>query len=155
MSDTLINPDYAVANVITSKRARAVGIIGDQWPYGPNIDPVARVKMVAWAEKNGLRLTWPKHRCLHWLRSGRCNVGHCDYVKNTSDPRYVWMDHVSCWNRDGRPAMLVCQPYGVSETDRLILDDIALAYDIDVQIGPTGWYGHNTTFITLTRRSTV
>lgn len=127
----------------TTAEARAVGITGSRgWPYGPNIDHQARRELVDWATQHRLRYS-RTGRCLDWLRTGRCPRDHIH-------SRGGWADHVTGWTRDGQPAVLVAQPYGISGdslTDLAELDRSGL----DVRINGTGWYGHGTTFITIWR----
>lgn len=131
-------------------RARAVGIAepsnAESWPYGPNVNHQARIELVEWAEREGL--VWaPGQDCLRWLAKGRCS-GACSTAYG---PRR-WRDHVSCWTRDGKAAVLVSQPYGLSNMARAQMDSEARERGLEVAVLPTGWYGHGTTFIQFTRR---
>jgi hypothetical protein len=117
-----------------------------EWPYGLHVDQKARRGMVAWAEKHGLRYQLGAD-CLHWLLTGSCTAEIC-LDRNT----YDWMDHVTGFSRDGFPAVLVCQPYGLHGTDIVgSLARLGIEYDLDVHIDGTGWYGHGTTFVQLRR----
>ena len=69
---------------VLDRRGAAIGLRSDPdyiggllWPYGPNIDVRTRARMCDWAEANGLRLARPRHKCLTWLRKGRCNRADC------------------------------------------------------------------------------
>ena len=72
-------------------------------------------RLTAW-QARGYRRS-PSHACLLRLGAGRCNGRHCPTM--TSD----WADHVDLWlRRDGRPACLTSQPYGLDEAARRHLD---------------------------------
>ena len=118
------------------------------WPYGPNVDVTARIRMLDWAEAHDLRLSHG-NRCLHWLRTGRCAVTTCQL----DPPHYRWMDHVTTWTRNGKPAVLVAQPYNLdadSFNDLAALSDLGLT----VEITRNSWYGHDTTFVGVWRTVT-
>lgn len=113
------------------------------WPYGPNISVESRGRMLDWAEAYGLRLAHPSHTCLRWLRKGRCMVAVCDSYR--SHPS--WWDHLTTWNRDGKSAVLVSQPYGLTDDDRADLARLDAEPGIHVEIRPDSWYGLGTTFV--------
>lgn len=139
--------EMAVANFAT--RARSVGVCSDNdWPYGPNTDYDARADLVSWAEAQKVRYS-PRAGCLHWISTGRCNVQLCMEDRNS----YNFMDHVTGWTRAGKPAVLVCQPYGLHGDDIRQLTELSTAWPVEVQIDGTGWYGHGTTFVQLWRSS--
>lgn len=136
------------------------GTTGGAWPYGPNISLPSRAALLDWAEPLGLRYS-PRARCLHWIARGRCAVQECCAGRW----HHRWMDHASGWTRDGRPAVLAAQPYGVTSDD---LARVAADLSLDVRVGHrpldvatpamtnadpqrTGWYGHGTTFIEIRR----
>ena len=124
----------------TVQEARAVGIIGDRWPYGPNISHEARRALVDWAVPRRLRLS-PRGRRLHWIVRGRCAVSFCWQDAN----RHPWMDHVTGWTRDGKPAVLVAQPYGLFTRCVADLAAVTEQWQLDIRVGGTGWYGYGTT----------
>ena len=128
----------------TAVEARAVGIVADRWPYGPNANPETRRPLVEWAKAGGLRYS-PHGRCLHWISRGRCAVSQC----NDGPHRRHWMDHVTGWTRDGAPAVLVAQPYGLTVDDLRDLADVDERWQLDVRVDGTGWYGFGTTFVEL------
>jgi len=111
------------------------------WPYGPNVSIPSRRALLDWAEGNRLRLAGGS--CLHWLRKGQCSscVGN----------REFWLDHVTGWARNGKPAVLIAQPYGVSEQSIADLAQLAVDPALMVRIDGTGWYGVGTTFIQVWR----
>lgn len=126
----------------TAAEARAIGITSAQlWPYGPNHDHQARRALVNWATRESLCYS-PTGQCLDWLRYGDCRAGH----DHTRPP---WMDHLTGWTRNGKPAMLVSQPYGLTRDCLAELADLDRS-DLPVSIDGTGWYGHGTLFITVT-----
>lgn len=126
------------------ERGKAIGIkSGEYWPYGPNVYVDSRADMVTWAEREGLKLS-PRGDCLHWLTRGRRNVALCERGD------HGWMDHVTGWNRDGKPAVLVAQPYGLTQRE---LAQLGALPDVDVRIDGTGWYGAGTTFVTVLPRA--
>jgi hypothetical protein len=119
------------------------------WPYGPNIDVPSRLAMVGWAEGLGLRrATGQQLNCVCWPTSNRrsrceCGLGETAYGK----PDHIW-DHVTHWkHRDGGRAVIVLQPYNVTDTGRAILDRWNTREDVHIEIRDNAWYGHGTTFI--------
>lgn len=126
------------------RRAKPI-LAGQDWPYGPNIDVRSRQRLVDWAEPIGLKRAKTSCQELHWLRKGRCGVVACTRMGR-------WMDHVTRWSLDGRPAVLVAQPYGLMNDDVAALGQVAGFDDLIVHIGHRGgWYGYGTTFIELWR----
>lgn len=118
------------------------------WPYGPNVDVAARARMLDWAEGHRLRLAQRGHRCLRWLRTGRCRW--CDAGDGAG--LRPWLDHVTTWTRDGAPAVLVAQPYHLDGQD---LEDLAVVTDdpaLRLELAEHGsWYGHGTWYIGIWR----
>ncbi|WDH78236.1 hypothetical protein PTQ19_12015 [Microbacterium esteraromaticum] len=135
------------------------------WTYGPNIDLRARELMIEWATSHGLRIrrdTSMYRRCLHWLSEGRCRY-HCvvdgSHIQS-EDPHYValaggstsWMDHVTAWTRDGEPAALVSQPYGLDDRSRQALAVLAEHPAFEVEVDDNGgWYSRSTGFVVVRR----
>lgn len=105
------------------------------WPYGPNVYVAMRVAMLDWAETHDLRETTRAHPCLHWVRTGRCSRWRC------YDSHPGWMDHVTRWTRNGRPAVLVGQPYHVSVDGYAALALVDADPAFTVEIRNDGWYG--------------
>lgn len=134
---------------------RAVGRLGRSsrgvlWPYGPNIDVAARVRLLAWLEEHDLTRANPSYGgCVHWLLTGRCGRWECG---GRGRRERAWFDHVTAWNHRGRPAVLVAQPYWITEEDK---EQLALVNDerVQVEIRPDSWYGYGTWFIGLWRTS--
>lgn len=136
------------------ERAPAIGIKSDAdgllWPYGQNIDVETRARMLAWAEAHQLRLGNPGHRCLRWLRKGRCGgIVRGDLCREVEG--YRWMDHVTCWIRARKPAVLVSQPYGLGDISRSQLAELDADPALQVEISTDAWYGHGTTFVGVWR----
>src|SRR5690349_4271913 len=120
---------------------RAEPILGTKgWPYGPNIDVPTRERMLQWAEGHGVSLADTRCQGLHWLRVGRCGVSRCTRLGS-------WMDHVTRWKRNGKPALLVAQPYGLGREDLRDLDQLALDDDLYLFVGGRPWYGHGTVLV--------
>lgn len=119
---------------------------GLAWPYGPNVDVAARARMLDWAGAHGLQLADPRHRCLDWLRGGRCARATC-----RSGPRAAWMDHVTAWTHGGKPAAFVAQPYHLSVGDVAGLDGIGTAPELSIEIRSESWYGHGAWFVGIWR----
>ena len=130
-------------NLPIEVRARAVLGSPDRWPYGAN-EVETQLALLEWAEQRKLHYSYRAH-CLHWIARGRCGVSRC----REGHGSHRWMDHVTGWTRDGKPTLLVCQPYGLSLND---LDDLVATtrkFDLEAHIDGTGWYGCQTTWIEL------
>ncbi len=122
--------------------------------------------MVAWARAEDVQLSsWRGSGCIHWLLTGRCLDYNCRYVINNGfgdlrpsgiDLGGDWMDHVTTWTRDGAPAALVSQPYGLSEKDRDALMLLGTKPGLRVEINDAGgWYGGRTYWIAIWREGDV
>lgn len=126
----------------------AVGIDRHGWPYGPNTDPAARRRLLAWATRRELTLAAPRTECLHWLTRGRCAVRDCHGLRAQYGS---WVDHVTCWNRHGRAHLIYAQPYSLGADAMAELAAIAGEWRVDVAVAPRGgWYGHGTVAVELT-----
>jgi hypothetical protein len=124
-----------------SKRARAVGIKADRWPYGPNIDLLSRFQLVLWAERHQLVYdSTPGRSCPHWV-AGQSQYHGCDLA-----PEMGWLDHGSRWRRANLGAtapksnrVLVSQPYHITEREWseivALRDALGLAVTLE-----HGWY---------------
>ena len=124
------------------KRAPGVGIKPDAWPYGAGIDVRSRQRLLDWAENYGLRRSTSNCQALHWLQTGRCGVRLCNRLGS-------WMDHVTKWSRNGKPALILAQPYGLRAAKlRPLLDDDSLHMLVHAQ----GWYGCGTVAIEIWRK---
>lgn len=131
-----------------------------QWPYGPYNYVEARRRMLEWAEAHDLSLSRVTS-CLHWLRRGRCyrftpyrdnpHPDTTDHYGGYADYAERWLDHVTGWVREGKPAVLVAQPYGLSEQSRSRLAGLDQEPDLRVEIRGDSWYGAGTTFVGVWR----
>lgn len=125
------------------------------WPYGPDIDVRMRVLMLTWAENHGLALALPRHRCLDWLQKGRCAKRVCHGLASGGMVER-WADHVTTWTHDGRPAVLVSQPYYLDAEIEERLHEVAAERGLYPEIDRAGgWYGLGTTWIALWRDTPV
>jgi hypothetical protein len=105
--------------------------------------------MLDFAEYYGLKFADIYQRCPHWLIAGRSSDIVGRYAKDGS-PRdslgcgnKYGFDHVTCWTREGMPAVIVSQPYSLTMEDLQMLSELAQE-DLDVFINGKGWYGHGT-----------
>lgn len=140
--------------------APEVGIRGSAaWPYGANICGDTRTRLVRWAHQHGYRLAAPNRPCLHWLTGQKRRCGGLRHPQGpkhpgsllTTDMRSA-LDHPTFWtDRDGRPALLLAQPYHV---DRDVLDTIEVDWPIDVTVtDESPWYGFTTKGVFLAPRA--
>lgn len=131
-------------------RAPSIGLPRDtrgrglfRWPYGPNIDVAARIRMLDWATTHGLTYVDRAHTCLTWLRGGRCG-------RSCYEPRPAWLDHVTLWGREGAPAVLVAQPYHLDDRDGFQLGILDREPGLRLELRAEGsWYGFGTWFVGL------
>lgn len=114
---------------------RAEKVLHRGWPYGPDLSIQARIDLVEWAEPLGVKLSGSRCEGLHWLRKGACHHNLCN--------RYPWMDHTTRWNLDGKPALVLTQPYKSAERQREMMGDLLEDNELHVEIKP-GWYGYGT-----------
>lgn len=121
---------------------RRAKIAPEGWPYGPNIDVQARVNLIEWADPLGVKLSSTRCQELHWLRTGRCQHADCRPLR--------WMDHTTRWSLNGKPALLLTQPYGDLEGHREAMGNILEDDELHVETKPS-WYGHGTTGIFVWR----
>jgi hypothetical protein len=98
-----------------------------------------------WAKARGLRSS--HGQCLHWIARGRCAAGWCR--ENHTD--HAWMDHATGWTKDGKPALLLCQPYQLGEEDFRDLLLVAERFNLKFSVHGCGWYGFGTVAVELTR----
>jgi hypothetical protein len=104
-------------------------------------------RMKAWGKARGVVQAHPTYPCLHWLTKGRCAFACCQ-------PPH-WMDHTTAWKYDGKPAMLICQPYHIYDSDMREIIDVVSKFDVDVSIHGAGFYGYGTACIELHSRAYV
>lgn len=131
------------------ERAEAIGIKHGRYPYGPNVYVDARLRMLDWAEENSLTyVPSERYACVQWLLGLPCRRARC-YATTTG--RRHWSDHLSGWLRDGRPAVLVAQPYVVTAEGEESLSYIGEHPLLSVERRPSGWYGNGTGFVGVWR----
>jgi hypothetical protein len=114
--------------------------------YG--VDDKNEARIVAWAKTRGLRHS-TKACCLHWIGRGRCGTEFCRENRNL----HPWMDHVTGWTKNGKPALLLCQPHHLHQWMLRDIADAAERFGLKVAIHGDGWYGYGTIAIELTPKS--
>jgi hypothetical protein len=105
------------------------------WPYGPNIDVTAREALCDWAEPLGLKETTRTGRFSRWpaVTGGIAETDR-------------WADHVTYWNRGGKPAVVISHPYLWGSTLTTVLAELLQRCEpsgLTVRQS-AGWYGHGT-----------
>lgn len=128
---------------------RAYAIMGDaKWPPGAE-DRATQERMIAWAERWGLRYS-AYGRCLHWLTRGQCTRVRNDLC-TTGLPYLPWVDFTTGWTRDRKPALLFAQPCCV-RGDEIDMGAIQKqwAIRIRVTINGGGWYGPEVAAVFMT-----
>ncbi len=114
------------------------------FPYGPNIDADMRLRLLAWAVPLHLRLSRVQHACVESVLEGRCRPSKCGRWRDglARDGLDGWIDHVTLWTRDGRPAVLLAQPYHLSGRDLDLLQGLDVANpSLAVEVRGSHWYG--------------
>lgn len=133
------------------RQAERVGIAPDAWPYGPNIRIGDRGLLLDWAQRLQVTAARPPHRCLSWVRTGRCSTS-CRW-EPPAWPR--WADHVTAWKR-GKDRLLVSQPHHLSNADVDELGDLEILGrqhgDLGVRISRDPWYAPTHVLIELWSR---
>lgn len=139
----------------TEAEARAVGVTGRGWPYGPNICGWSRNRLVGWAADSGYCLADPRQLCLHWLTG---ETRRCGALRDTSHEGRIdhgWFhselfDHVTCWTRSGKPALILAQPYQVSAS---AVARVIGGWPVNISVTDEGpWYGHGARGVLVTLR---
>jgi hypothetical protein len=135
-----------------SRRARDLGFEADFWPPYGVLEPGGQEQMMGWAEANGLR--YSREKCIHWLMPRDTGDLARSYTKSGQESRdvhldgrcsriYYGFDHVTSWTRQGRPAVLVSQPYDIESTELLRIWELKRD-GFSVLFHQQGWYGHGT-----------
>ncbi|MEV7729760.1 hypothetical protein AB0P15_34370 [Streptomyces sp. NPDC087917] len=168
-----VEDDAPFARRAASVFGRAGGEV--RWPYGMSPPPpprsgsedadaldrhraassdrrAAQETITNWAQAYGLRQSL-SGCCPRWLqrrRSRRCQPWDCTHYGGGA-PDHDWLDHLTVWTREGRPAVLTTAPYEVTPDDEARLrwwtqQDARLA----VARG-AGWYGSGTSQIVVWR----
>jgi hypothetical protein len=107
-----------------------------------------QLALLEWAERYDLRLARGRQRHYRLLRFGMCC--HGSPVCGVCRP---WLDHVSYWNRRGKTALVLAQPYHLSATGPADLARLAQQPELHVALPGTGWYGSGTTAIEIWSRA--
>lgn len=136
------------------ERAAVVGLTRTRWawddvyayPYGPNVHLDMRARMLDWARDNGLQLVDRHHRCVAWVRTGGCRSITC-----RTSLASAWLDHVTCWSRNGAPAVLVAQPYHLSGQSVEELAGLDADPQLRVEVSRDSWYGLGTWMVGVWR----
>lgn len=132
------------------------------WPLGPFNNLVGREQLIRWALKNKLTLSKRMTVCFHVLLFGRCSSSECVcYGDRYGIPSLneaggydldpSWMDHVTLWERDGKPVVLVNQPYLDMATARRFLQLDRDSSPLCVEVRKEGWYRLGSCFIAVWR----
>lgn len=133
--------------------ARAESVLGKRgWPYGPNIDLGSRLRLVAWADEHQLKRSGITRDPAKAIMYGTGRKLKTHGFQNFSNP--FWMDHVTLWNRDGKLACLLAQPYAESDRWDDELKSLVQAYpELELHMGGqgSGWYGSGAISIELWR----
>jgi hypothetical protein len=130
---------------MTKQQQRIAAVFGtDPWPYG--LDDHNLKEVLVWAERYQLRHSSNGH-CLHWLTQGRCDHNPCLWP--SMQRSRSWMDQVSGWTRDGKPVLLLCQPYQLDTIDIRNVAEICAAWGVDGIVSGQGWCGYRTICIEL------
>lgn len=96
-----------------------------------------------WAEHLNLTESGTRCRGLHWLKTGRCHASSCQPLG--------FMDHTTQWNRDGRPALVLTQPYPTVGLEDALAE---LRADPELRVvvqDPSPWYGNGTVGVLIWR----
>lgn len=158
-----LDPETRARLARIDELAQAVGAGRGRWPYGLSTNLEAREAMVEWACRHGLRWVYNKPKCIHWLRTSRCQLTRCrDRNRGFEDLRQEgidlsgdnssWFDHVTTWCRGRQSAVLVAQPYYLNDGDRDALNLLGSTPGLSVEIDDAGgWYGKGTTWVGIWR----
>jgi hypothetical protein len=143
-------------NDALTARGRKLGI--EEWPYG--IDSLtAREKMIEWAERHDLRYAETIGRqCPHWLiRNNSRNVARRfskrgsflhDNTDHSECSKLYHLDHVTAWLHNGKPEVVVSQPYNLEAYHLANLGALE-QLDLKVMVHGRGWYGHGTVCVEI------
>ena len=100
-------------------------------------------KLTAW-KRHGFTESKRKP-CLHFLAGAKCPVSRLPYGAWASTKDGVCMprsaDHTTVWNKDGRMAAIVTQPYQLDEEDLAEIYALCKAIGVTVEIS-NGWNWH-------------
>ena len=98
-------------------------------------------KLILWQWKELGYTESSRRPCLHLLSDVKCPVDINDIKSGVGTCLPVCEDHTSVWNKDGKVAAIVTQPYEIDEYD---LEDIhALCKTLDITVTVSNrwnWY---------------
>jgi hypothetical protein len=118
------------------------GGMANGWPYGPNISVPMRRALVEWAEPRQLRLYTGDDACIHWLLGEECHLPAfaCGPTGTMSIPS--WFDHPTAWTRASHPALLLAQPYDLTQHDEFVVSKVEDVHqgELVVRMHPGGYY---------------
>lgn len=87
------------------------------------------------------------HLCMRTILGGTCRRTSCGLTE------IVALDHQSLWQRDGKPPLLVCQPYALRLDQMRELVKLANHYDLDVCVtAHSFWNAGDSILIEIERR---
>ena len=96
--------------------------------------------LITWAEERNLKYS-PRGHCLHWLTKGCCESDWCG--------QEAWMNHVTGWTRNGKPALLISQPRATNFAE---LAEAGKRHGLKIKISENEWYGHGTVVVEIWAR---
>ena len=105
-------------------------------------------KLILWQWKELGYTESSRRPCLHLLSDVKCPVDINDIKSGVVTCLPVCEDHTSVWNKDGKVAAIVTQPYEIDEYD---LEDIhALCKTLDIPVTVSNrWNWHYKEVISL------
>jgi len=105
-------------------------------------------KLILWQWKELGYTESSRRPCLHLLSDVKCPVDINDIKSGVGTCLPVCEDHTSVWNKDGKVAAIVTQPYEIDEYD---LEDIhALCKTLDITVTVSNrWNWHYKEVISL------
>lgn len=106
-----------------------------------------------------LKLAWAKERGLKEMHSLKKFLGLKDdyaLVYGSAHCIPAWLDHLSFWERDGVPAVIVGQPYQLYGDTLKEMMAFAKAYDLKVSVrtAPSWHYPGSVLFVELSKKET-
>jgi hypothetical protein len=137
-------------------RGRKLGI--EEWPYGVD-SPIEKQKMLEWAEHYGLTYADGGRRCPHWLirNDSRDVAGRYskrgsflyENLDHSECSKLYDLDHVTLWLHNGKPEVVVSQPYNLEGYHLGHLSALEEQLGLRVRVSGRGWYGHGTVFVEI------
>lgn len=103
----------------------------------------AEERKADWAAKHGLRESQSARPPLAWLR-GHQRPRRWEQIHEWEvAERGFWEDHVTLWLKDGKPFMVVSQPYHLTPEALAELGELTQEFDVSVD-GAGSWHypGH-------------